>query len=85
MVGMASNIAEHIDALVWGDTLTKYGIPGRVLATVLRYLYAVLRDVMSGQLTLRSMSLVYATLLSIVPLLAQPQRQFLSAVVSHGP
>ena len=70
MVGMASNIAEHIDALVWGDTLTKYGIPGRVLATVLRYLYAVLRDVMSGQLTLRSMSLVYTTLLSIVPLLA---------------
>jgi membrane protein len=28
------------------------------------------RDVVSGQLTLRSMSLVYTTLLSIVPLLA---------------
>ena len=28
------------------------------------------RDLMSGQLTLRSMSLVYTTLLSIVPLLA---------------
>ena len=70
MVRMTPNIGEQIDAFVWGDTLTKYGVPGRILATTLRYLYAVLRDVMSGQLTLRSMSLVYTTLLSIVPLLA---------------
>ena len=67
---MAMNLGEKIDAFVWGDALTKYGLPGRVLAVVLHYLYAVLRDVMSGQLTLRSMSLVYTTLLSIVPLLA---------------
>ncbi len=70
MVRMTPNIGEQIDAFVWGDTLTKYGVAGRILATMLRYLYAVLRDVMSGQLTLRSMSLVYTTLLSIVPLLA---------------
>ncbi len=35
-----------------------------------RSVYAVARDVISGQLTLHSMSLVYTTLLSIVPLLA---------------
>lgn len=70
MAGMSSGLTEKIDAFVWGDRLTKYGLPGRVVAIVLRYLYAVLRDVMSGQLTLRSMSLVYTTLLSIVPLLA---------------
>jgi len=70
MADMSSSLTEKIDALVWGDRLTKYGLPGRVVAIVLRYLYAVLRDVMSGQLTLRSMSLVYTTLLSIVPLLA---------------
>ena len=70
MAGMSSSLSEKIDAFVWSDTLTQYGLPGRVVATVLRYLYAVLRDVMSGQLTLRSMSLVYTTLLSIVPLLA---------------
>lgn len=35
-----------------------------------RTAYAVLRDVMSGQLTLHAMSLVYTTLLSIVPMLA---------------
>ncbi|MCH7897879.1 MAG: YihY/virulence factor BrkB family protein [Proteobacteria bacterium] len=67
---MSSSLSEKIDAFVWGDTLTQHGLPGRVVATVLRYLYAVLRAVMSGQLTLRSMSLVYTTLLSIVPLLA---------------
>jgi len=70
MASMSSNLTEKIDVFVWGDTLTKHGLPGRVVAIVLRYLYAVLRDVMSGQLTLRSMSLVYTTLLSIVPLLA---------------
>jgi len=70
MPHMTMNFSEQIDALVWGDMLAKYGLPGRTLATVLRYLYAVLRDVFSGQLTLRSMSLVYTTLLSIVPLLA---------------
>ncbi|MEM8982522.1 MAG: YihY/virulence factor BrkB family protein [Pseudomonadota bacterium] len=42
----------------------------RVLRTVGQYLYALLRDLMSGQLTLRAMGLVYTTLLSIVPLLA---------------
>ncbi len=35
-----------------------------------RTLYAVIRDVINGQLTLHAMSLVYTTLLSIVPLLA---------------
>jgi len=70
MAGMSSSLTEKIDVFVWGDTLTKHGLPGRVVAIVLRYLYAVLRDVMSGQLTLRSMSLVYTTLMSIVPLLA---------------
>jgi membrane protein len=37
---------------------------------VLRYPYALARDVLHGDLTLRAMSLVYTTLLSIVPLIA---------------
>lgn len=36
----------------------------------LRYLYALIRDVIQGELTLRAMSLVYTTLLSIAPLMA---------------
>ena len=61
---------EKIDDVIWGDVVEKHGLPGRIAATVLRYVYAVGRDCFSGQLTLRAMSLVYTTLLSIVPLLA---------------
>lgn len=70
MRGMISNPVNQIDKLVWGDILQKYGLPGRILTVVLRYLYAVLRDMFAGQLTLRAMSLVYTTLLSVVPLIA---------------
>jgi membrane protein len=59
-----------IETIVWGDALRQYGLPGRVVLGVLRNAYAVLRDIFSGQLTLRAMSLVYTTLLSIVPLIA---------------
>jgi membrane protein len=63
-------IGQWIDALIWGDLLSSYGLPGRVVRGVLRNAYAVLRDIVSGQLTLRAMSLVYTTLLSVVPLVA---------------
>lgn len=42
----------------------------RLRITTLRITYGVLRDLFEGQLTLRAMSLVYTTLLSLVPLLA---------------
>ncbi len=67
---MIADLKQRLDALVWGPQLPKSGPLGRAVAIVLRYGYAVLRDVFSGQLTLRAMSLVYTTLLSIVPLLA---------------
>lgn len=67
---MVVTIKKWIDALVWGDLLRGYGLAGRMVTGVLRNAYAVLRDVFSGQLTLRAMSLVYTTLLSIVPLIA---------------
>ncbi|MCP4329975.1 MAG: YihY family inner membrane protein [Alphaproteobacteria bacterium] len=37
---------------------------------VVRILYAIVRDILEGQLSLRAMGLVYTTLLSMVPLLA---------------
>jgi len=67
---MMINPVERLNELIWGDMLARYGLPGRTLSAALRYLYAVLRDFFSGQLTMRAMSLVYTTLLSIVPLLA---------------
>jgi membrane protein len=42
----------------------------RKLLGLLRYPYALLRDLWQGELNLRAMGLVYTTLLSIVPLIA---------------
>ena len=67
---MIQTLKNWIEALIWGDMLRAYGLPGRIVMMVLRNAYAVLRDVVSGQLTLRAMSLVYTTLLSVVPLIA---------------
>lgn len=67
---MLTTAKNWIDRIVWGDYLQKYGLPGRFVTGVLRNMYAVLRDIVSGQLTLRAMSLVYTTLLSVVPLIA---------------
>lgn len=67
---MIRRISQWIEALIWGDLLRPYGLPGRVIRGILRNAYAVLRDIVSGQLTLRAMSLVYTTLLSVVPLIA---------------
>src|SRR5678815_2323593 len=47
-----------------------YGQPLWKLTRILRYPYGLIRDILRGDLTLRAMSLVYTTLLSIVPLLA---------------
>lgn len=46
------------------------GKPLWTVAWILRYPYALARDIARGDLTLRAMSLVYTTLLSIVPLIA---------------
>ena len=67
---MFPDLSEKFDVFLWdhrwdqGRSLTALGVRG------LRYLYALIRDFFSGQLTLRAMSLVYTTLLSVVPLLA---------------
>jgi membrane protein len=70
MQRMIDKLSTQIDKVVWGGALQKYGLPGRILTIVLRYLFAVLRDMFAGQLTLRAMGLVYTTLLSVVPLIA---------------
>ena len=41
-----------------------------VVLTSVRYVYAITRDLVVGDLNMRAMSLVYTTLLSIVPLIA---------------
>lgn len=56
--------------MLWPEDIESF--PGwKVLLTrMLQVSFAVVRDFLEGQLTLRSMSLVYTTLLSMVPLLA---------------
>ncbi len=44
--------------------------PGAITLRLLRYPYAILRDLSRGQINLYAMGLVYATLLSLMPLIA---------------
>ncbi|MDA0706355.1 MAG: YihY/virulence factor BrkB family protein [Proteobacteria bacterium] len=67
---MTGRIRARFDRLIWSNMLYDYGMPGRILAYVLRYIVALVRDMFAGGLMMRSMSLVYTTLLSVVPLLA---------------
>ena len=58
-----------LDRLFFGKAETLGGVRGWVLR-VLRYPYAVIRDLWRGQINLRAMGLVFTTLLSLIPLLA---------------
>jgi membrane protein len=55
---------------VWEVKLSSLPWWKGLLTRVLRVFYVVIRDLLEGQLTLRAMSLVYTTLLAMVPLLA---------------
>lgn len=55
---------------LWTENVRSLPFWERQLLKVTRILYALIRDLLEGQLTLRAMSLVYTTLLSFVPLLA---------------
>ncbi len=59
----------QIQAWLWPDELPD-GPAHRLLVNVARYTVALLREFASGELSLRAMSLVYTTMLAIVPLLA---------------
>ena len=59
-----------LDWCFFGPASARPGLPGRSACGMLRYPYAVLRDLSRGEINLRAMSLVYTTLLSIIPLLA---------------
>jgi membrane protein len=67
---MIPQLREKFDNLVWGEGLERQGKLGHVAAVIVRYGYGLIRDMVSGQITLRAMSLVYTTLLSVVPLIA---------------
>ena len=55
---------------IWGSRLGAMSASRAGMMTLARLLLVLLRDLAYGQLTLRATSLVYTTLLSLVPLLA---------------
>ncbi|MDZ7810879.1 MAG: YhjD/YihY/BrkB family envelope integrity protein [Arhodomonas sp.] len=61
---------ERLEALIRRQDLDRMSRPRRYGVFLVRLLLAVIEDLAGGQLTLRAMSLVYTTLLSMVPLLA---------------
>ncbi|MBS0395088.1 MAG: YihY family inner membrane protein [Proteobacteria bacterium] len=60
----------RFEALLFEAPPAPLGRIGRATLAPLRYVYALARDLVFGDLNMRAMSLVYTTLLSIVPLLA---------------
>jgi membrane protein len=58
-----------LDRALFGPHTAGDGLLARLLR-VLRYPYAIIRDLIGGELTLRATGLVYATLLALIPLIA---------------
>ena len=67
---LLKQITHRAHDFLWGEDLGAASLLRRKLVLALRTLYAVGRDLGEGQITLRAMSLVYTTLLSLVPLIA---------------
>jgi membrane protein len=70
MKHMSKDLSSKIRTFVWDDDLRSLAGPRRAVVFVLRVTHMLFRELLGGQLNLRAMSLVYTTLLSIVPLLA---------------
>jgi membrane protein len=66
---MPIRIWELLDRCFFGPASGRTGLIAQCLR-LLRYPYAVIRDLWRGEINLRAMSLVYTTLLSLIPLLA---------------
>ena len=64
------NLKSRVTGAIWDVDLAALPIWAGWLVRLVRILYAVVRDLADGMLSLRAMSLVYTTLLSLVPLLA---------------
>ena len=67
---MDKTLNRFVAQRLWAPEVAAYGFWRKRLIYLLRYVYVVLDDLAKGELTLRAMSLVYTTLLSMVPMLA---------------
>ncbi len=62
-------IRKYIERRLWPSAGLDQSPPQQLLLAA-RFAYALLRDFLDGELSLRAMSLVYTTMLAVVPLLA---------------
>lgn len=67
---MSDAITKKIESLFWDPRVESLPLVPQRAIKALRFVYAVLRDVAAGNITLRAMGLVYITILSIVPAIA---------------
>lgn len=70
MNSLPQRLRRAVYRTVWRTDPATVGWPWNWLIGSARFVWALLRDMFGGQLTLRAMGLVYATLLALVPLLA---------------
>ncbi len=62
-------IRKRLLRYLWPDTEPKPGLRRGLIVTA-RFVYALTRDLATGEINLRAMSLVYTTMLAVVPMLA---------------
>ncbi|WP_372861712.1 YihY/virulence factor BrkB family protein [Spongiibacter sp.] len=67
---MEKTLNHFVAQRLWSPAVADYSPLRQRAIHALRYVYVVLDDLAKGELTLRAMSLVYTTLLSLVPMLA---------------
>jgi membrane protein len=65
-----SKLRDRIMGFIWDGDPRAMPWPRRYLIEFLRLVFVMVREIANGELNLRAMSLVYTTLLSLVPLLA---------------
>lgn len=63
-------LKESLENKLWQTRIDELPYFKRIGYSILRVLYLIVRDILDGQLNLRAMSLVYTTILSMVPLIA---------------
>lgn len=67
---MSDTVTEKVEELFWDPRVATLPPLARSAVEVVRFIYVIIRDVASGNITLRAMGLVYVTILSIVPVIA---------------
>ena len=70
MISQFQEVFDRINNTLWHTEMQQFNRWQQMAIRAMRITYLVFRDVRDGLLPLRAMSLVYTTLLSIVPLLA---------------